>query len=607
MATNTPVQTKYTDPSGKQQTGYIIGGKTYTDSAGTNRIGEGSTVTVGGTTYKMTNGAGVPVTPTTPSSGSGTSGSGTGAPKQNISSSGNNVSSISPVVTTYKDPTGTKQTGYIIDGKTYKDAQGKQRIDEGSTVTVGNTSYKMTNGTGVKIDNPTPADMTKATKTIEYKDSTGKSQTGYIFGNKTYKDPEGKQRIDAGSIVTSGGKVYMMTSTGQGVDITNPMLSQIYDYDPETGTVTNTKRTLYNVGGTSYDSQGNVYRDVAGDNELVKAQNGKYYNAKTGDEVAIADTPEVPIVSQDPAIQQLFDMIYGIASQEIALDPTLTWEQAWARANQSLGPQYTSAMQTAMEGLDKNALQSGFFGQLPTEALKRNTMGSLEVDKLQAVNQLASELFGQSEESAYNKMNAAQTKQQNNISNLLSLLGIYTNERNYNDNRSDTEWTQNYNLAQLLGNYNGTPTLNYLEYQKPSSSGSGSGTGSGAGSGTGTVKEADNILNKTEVLDRITGIMTVTQNKDGTVTETPDLQGRYHELTAMYNDGLINKTTYNNYIKGYTKGYTPPTQQDTNEMLDRWFRVNSASNFDQRVRNAFSDGTLSKDAYLEWENIKTEK
>jgi len=578
-----PIATTYKDPTGTNQTGYIIDGKTYKDQQGTQRIDDGSIVTVGGTSYKMTNGAGVPVS--------------TQAPAPTVKTP-TVTTPTNVTATSYKDPTGATQTGYIINGKTYKDQQGTQRIDDGSVVTVNGVSYKMTNGAGVPVTTQTPTPTNVAT--IDYKDPAGATQKGYIINGKTYKDPQGTQRIEAGSVVTSGGKVFMMTSTGQGIDITNPILSEVYEYDPETGTATKTNKTLYNVDGVSYDGSGNVYRTVAGDNELVKAQNGTYYNAKTGEAVNVNDgIPEQPpIVSQDPAIQQLFDMIYNIASDEIKMDPTLTWEQAWARANQSLGPQYTSAMQTAMEGLDKNALQSGFFGQLPTEALKRNTMGSLEVDKLQAVNQLASELFGQSEESAYNKMNAAQTKQQNNISNLLSLLGIYTNERNYNDNRSDTEWTQNYNLAQLLGNYNGTPTLNYLEYQKPSSS------GSKTGSGTGTEKEADNILNKTEVLDRIESITTVTQNKDGTTTETPDTQGRWFELTSMYNDGLINKTTYDNYVKGYTKGYNAPTQETVNETLNRWYRANTTVNFNQTVRNALSEGRFTKDQYNEWDPNK---
>lgn len=577
----TPIKstpTSYKDSTGASQTGYIIDGKTYKDQQGTQRIDDGSIVTVGGTSYKMTNGAGVPVvnqTPTTPVK----------APT--------NATPTNVTATEYKDSTGANQKGYIINGKTYKDPQGTQRIDDGSVVSVNGVSYKMVNGAGVPVTTQTPAPAN--TSTIVYKDSTGAEQTGYIIGNKTYKDPQGTQRIDTGSVVTSGGKVFMMTSTGQGIDITNPVLSEVYNYDPETGTVERTNKTLYNVNGTSYDGQGNVYRDVAGDNELIKAQNGTYYNAKTGEEVSISETPEVPIVSQDPAIQQLFDMIYGIASKEIAMDPTLSWEQAWARANQSLGPQYSSAMQSAMEGLDKNALQSGFFGQLPTEALKRNTMGSLEVDKLQAVNQLASQLFGQSEESAYNKLNAASSQKQNEISNMLNLLGIYQNERGYNDSRSDKEWSKNFDLAQLLGSYNGTPTLNYLEYQKPSSSGS----GSGSGSSTTAEGEAKNVFSKDEVLDRISNITTVTTNKDGTTTESPDGLGIWKSLTSMYNDGLINKTSYDNYVKGYAKG-SVPTQDGVNDMLDRWFKSNSATNFEQRVRNALSEGLLTKDQYADW-------
>lgn len=45
--------------------------------------------------------------------------------------------------TTYVDPRGNPATGYIIDGKTYKDPNGTVRIDAGSKVTAGGITYEL--------------------------------------------------------------------------------------------------------------------------------------------------------------------------------------------------------------------------------------------------------------------------------------------------------------------------------------------------------------------------------------------------------------------------------------------------------------------------------
>ena len=55
---------------------------------------------------------------------------------------------------TYYDPTGNKQSGYIIDGLTYSDPYGKNRIGVGSMVESGGGWYELTDNGGVKIDAP---------------------------------------------------------------------------------------------------------------------------------------------------------------------------------------------------------------------------------------------------------------------------------------------------------------------------------------------------------------------------------------------------------------------------------------------------------------------
>lgn len=54
--------------------------------------------------------------------------------------------------TTYFDPAGKAKTGYIIDGKTYKDEGGNERIENGSVVETKDGLYTLTSSGGIKND-----------------------------------------------------------------------------------------------------------------------------------------------------------------------------------------------------------------------------------------------------------------------------------------------------------------------------------------------------------------------------------------------------------------------------------------------------------------------
>lgn len=49
---------------------------------------------------------------------------------------------------------------------------------------------------------------------VKYFDPSGKAQEGYIIDNKTYKDSQGTQRVDLGSVVETAGGTYMLTKNG---------------------------------------------------------------------------------------------------------------------------------------------------------------------------------------------------------------------------------------------------------------------------------------------------------------------------------------------------------------------------------------------------------
>ncbi len=49
---------------------------------------------------------------------------------------------------------------------------------------------------------------------VKYFDPLGKAHEGYIINNKTYKDPEGKERVELGSVVETAGGTYTLTKNG---------------------------------------------------------------------------------------------------------------------------------------------------------------------------------------------------------------------------------------------------------------------------------------------------------------------------------------------------------------------------------------------------------
>lgn len=162
---------------------------------------------------------------------SGSAGASAGTTFQNAS--GKQVTRTSGIA-----PNGENADYYLIDGVTYKDPEGKNRIDyktrvntaDGQYVYMPGGSYRVT-GT---IDSPaagsaqTPAATGAAVAAgksgptaTTYIDENGNRKTGYIIGGVTYKDAAGKERIGAGSIVNTGGGSYYLGQDGRGVAVQN--------------------------------------------------------------------------------------------------------------------------------------------------------------------------------------------------------------------------------------------------------------------------------------------------------------------------------------------------------------------------------------------------
>ena len=203
-------QTSYIDANGRQQTGWIINGTTYKDPYGQNRVDVGSKVQTGGGWYQLgADGKGYAIS----NPYAGMTGN-TGGTTQGTQSWGTQQK---PIVVQYWDKNGNRQIGYMINGQTYVDQAGTQRIGIGSRVQTGGGLYEMTANGGVLVPGYTQT---------TYEDAYGNKNIAYIGQDGlTYTNPVTGERIPVGSIVTTANGKYVMTANG-GVPITDAEIEQ---------------------------------------------------------------------------------------------------------------------------------------------------------------------------------------------------------------------------------------------------------------------------------------------------------------------------------------------------------------------------------------------
>lgn len=85
--------------------------------------------------------------------------------------------------TNYFDPMGRSKTGYIIDGKTYKDEDGKERVEKGSVVETKDGYYTLTSSGGVKADFNQSA-MNETKNNIDNMKKNSKKQLEALYNSK---------------------------------------------------------------------------------------------------------------------------------------------------------------------------------------------------------------------------------------------------------------------------------------------------------------------------------------------------------------------------------------------------------------------------------------
>ena len=293
------------------------------------------------------------------STGGGTSGTQQSRPSQSVAgaveSVGNAITQNRPqsTQTTYIDPNNQQQTGYIINGVTYKDPYGQNRVDVGSKVQTGGGWYQLgANGQGVAISNPyagmtgNTGGTTQGTQNwgtqqkplaMQYYDAQGKPHIGYMINGQMWADEAGTQRIGIGSRVPTGGGWYEMTANG-GVKI--PGYTQT-TYQDAYG---NKHIGYIGQDGLTYTNPVTGERIPVG--MIVTTANGKYVMTENGG---------VPITDGEIE-QQRINRIFQ-QRQQAAIDAINAATDAGVLAYQQMLPGINSQYDTAAKQLYTNFMQ----------------------------------------------------------------------------------------------------------------------------------------------------------------------------------------------------------------------------------------------------------
>ena len=122
--------------------------------------------------------------------------------------------------------------------------------------------------------------------------------------------------------------------------------------------------------------------------------------------------------------------------------PTLTWDQALAMAEEQVNGAYSQNLDKQLDKLNTNALQTGFYGQLPTEQLRQNATAETEVARQQAVYELANQIMADSREEAQRQYEDSMTTTQQRLNTVMTIFQqVYQMLR---DKVSDSQQEENF-------------------------------------------------------------------------------------------------------------------------------------------------------------------
>lgn len=177
--------------------------------------------------------------------------------------------------------------------------------------------------------------------------------------------------------------------------------------------------------------------DIDPANDVVYA-NGSYFSVSGENMNEVVNGKKMDTTTDDPGITRFTDTgwdLYNNAPQ-IKDYKHMTWEQARARAAEQLNASYDKNLEDHYNELNKKALQTGFFGQLPAEALKAQALAANDVEREKAINELANQIYDNSYNEALISYNADTERNTNQLNTIKTIAGLY---EQYKENMRDYE------------------------------------------------------------------------------------------------------------------------------------------------------------------------
>lgn len=126
----------------------------------------------------------------------------------------------------------------------------------------------------------------------------------------------------------------------------------------------------------------------------------------------------IPYITAAVGLKQLF-------TSSPKRPPSMGYGEATSHAGDVINPMYDVKAKNTLEGLDKNLVSRGFYGQRPGDTLVMDTMGDLEAQRAAQIAGLANDMVGRSEAnslSEWGMMSDLQQRQQGGILGGLDIL-----------------------------------------------------------------------------------------------------------------------------------------------------------------------------------------
>lgn len=286
--------------------------------------------------------------------------------------------------------------------------------------------------------------VTQQDGTLKLIGSDGSSPSD-LFGIITVSDPNNSQYKKQYIATNDNGK------TGKLVAISNSPVSVMQlnedgSYDATTlrdadGNAIDSGDLVYGSDGLSYlkstgESLGQIAQRMGLDTSnyafAVGRGNDMRYYTLNGEEITGANAGLTKEWTQDKLLDKLYNAIMDAGYNNVPKlsdYDTLTWEQALAQAGEQMNGRYDQQLNNTLDSLNQKALETGFYGQLPTEALRQQAAASNEVERQSAINDLARSLMNDSRDYAQTQLTADTQTSQNRVSTIQQIYNMLVEYR----------------------------------------------------------------------------------------------------------------------------------------------------------------------------------